>query len=125
VSEQPDNDQKTETPTAKRLADAARDGDILQSRELGTALVMICGAAWLMIAGPWFVEMCLELLRDGLTLNRDEIMAFDPATSAAHLVGMALLPVASLMALCLVGAVAGPALLGQRRWVLKRASLIR
>lgn len=112
MSEQPDNDQKTEAPTAKRLADAARDGDILQSKELGTALVMIAGAAWLLTAGPWFVEMCLELLRDGLTLDREEVMAFDPATSAAHLVGMTLLPLASLMALCLVGAIAGPALLG-------------
>jgi len=31
--------EKTEKPTAKRLADAVKNGDILQSKELSTALV--------------------------------------------------------------------------------------
>ncbi len=112
MADKPDQDQKTEAASPKRKADAARDGDILQSKELGTALVMIAGAAWLMVAGPWFMDMCLELLRDGLTLDRNEMMAFDPAASATHLIGMTILPLASLMALCIVGAIAGPAMLG-------------
>jgi flagellar biosynthesis protein FlhB len=112
MSDQPDQDQKTEAPSPKRLADAARDGDILQSRELGTALVMIAGAAWLLVAGPWFMQMCVDLLRNGLTLDRQEVMQFDPATSATRLIGMTILPLASLMALCTLGAIAGPAMLG-------------
>ena len=39
-----DRDQKTEAPTDKRRQDAAREGDLLQSRELGTAAVMAAGS---------------------------------------------------------------------------------
>ena len=45
-----DQDQKTEAPTPKRRRDAAEKGDVLQSRELGTALVVLGGALWLALA---------------------------------------------------------------------------
>ncbi len=55
MSEQ-DQDQKTEAPTPKRRRDAAEKGDVLQSRELGTALVVLVGAAWIAFAGPMMVD---------------------------------------------------------------------
>ena len=85
MSETPDSDQKTEDATPKRRADAAREGDILQSRELATALVMAAGTAWLIIAGSSLYKGCLELLRDALTLNANEMRDFDPAASGATL----------------------------------------
>jgi flagellar biosynthesis protein FlhB len=112
MAEAADRDQKTEAPTQKRRNDAARDGDILQSRELGTALVMICGAAWLTLAGPWFAQSCLELLKDGLTLSRSEAMDFDPMTSTIRLLGKMMLPLGCLFMLSMFGAVAGPFVLG-------------
>mgnify|MGYP000982980630 CR=1 FL=1 len=42
-----ERDQKTEQPTAKKLADSAREGDVLMSKELATALMMLAGAGWL------------------------------------------------------------------------------
>jgi flagellar biosynthesis protein FlhB len=107
-----DRDQKTEAPTQKRKNDAARDGDILQSRELGTALIMVCGSAWLMFAGPWFVRSCRALLVEGLSVNRQEIVDFDPASMTARLMMNGIWPLASLFLICLLGAVAGPAMLG-------------
>ena len=50
----PDKDQQTEAPTPKRRRDAAEKGDVLQSRELGTALVVLVGAAWIaFMPGRW------------------------------------------------------------------------
>jgi flagellar biosynthesis protein FlhB len=112
VSDKPDRDQQTEAPTAKRRADAARDGDILQSRELGTALILLAGGGWLMLVGPWFTDQCLRLLQDGLTLSTAEARDFDPAQATLQLLGHMALPLASLFAFALVAALAGPALLG-------------
>ena len=47
MSDAPEKDQKTEAPTEKRRRDASEKGDVLQSKELGTALVIVAGAALL------------------------------------------------------------------------------
>lgn len=107
-----DRDQKTEAPTQKRLADAARDGDVLQSRELGTALVMLAGAGWLALAGPWFVQTCRELLSLGLSFDRSDVVDFDPGMTVVRLVGAVALPLALLFGVTIIASIAGPALLG-------------
>jgi flagellar biosynthesis protein FlhB len=112
MSDAPESDQKTETPTPKRLADAARDGDILQSKELGTALVMLAGAAWFAVAGPWFFGASRELVRAGLTIDRTSFEHFDPAMNAVSLTDGMTGPLASLFAVTIIAAIAGPALLG-------------
>jgi flagellar biosynthesis protein FlhB len=112
VADASDRDQQTEAPTQKRRDDAVRDGDVLQSRELGTALVMIAGAAWLIIVGPWFAASCLAILKEGLVLDHQDLAAFAPGEALFRLVGLALAPVASLFVLCLVASVAGPLILG-------------
>lgn len=58
--------ERTEKPTAKKLADAAKEGDILQSRELATALVVMAGAGWLALAGPMLMRAMREMLVQGL-----------------------------------------------------------
>lgn len=107
-----DRDQKTETPTPKRLADAARDGDILQSRELATALMMLVGAAWVALAGPWFIESCQSMLRTGLSLSATDIARFDPGQAVARLLADMIWPLASLMGVSVIAAIAAPAALG-------------
>ncbi len=112
MSQNTDQSQKTEQPTAKKLRDAKRDGDVLQSRELGTAIIMIGGAAWLTIAGPWFLQSCFELFVGGLQIRQGELQNFDPAGKAWALAGAIMLPLTSLFALTILAAIAGPALLG-------------
>ena len=56
MADAPDSDQKSLAPSAKRKRDAAAKGDVLQSRELGTALIVVSGGAWLALAGPWFID---------------------------------------------------------------------
>jgi flagellar biosynthetic protein FlhB len=107
-----DRDQRTEAPTQKRRADAARKGDVPQSRELGTALVMLGGAAWLMFAGPWFIEGCRNLLVTGLSFDNRDVTLFDPAALASRLIGTAAVPLALLFGITILSSVAAPAMLG-------------
>ena len=112
MSETPDNDQKTEEPTPKKRADAEREGNILQSREWATALMLLAGAAWIAIAGPWFVGASSNLLKSGLSFSAEEIRDFDPASAFWRLSAYIVLPLASLLAVTLVAAIAAPAALG-------------
>lgn len=112
MSDAPDQDQKTELPTPKRLRDAVEKGDVLRSRELGTALVMIVGAAWLALAGPMLVGGLGQMVQDALTFTAADLRDFDPAGTALRLVAMILLPLAALFALTVLAAIATPAALG-------------
>lgn len=111
-----EKDQKTEQPTIKKRADAAREGDVLQSRELGTALMMLAGAGWLLAAGGWLVEAAGDQLKRGLTLKAEDIANFAPGEALMRNGTEVLLPLASLFAMALVAAFAGPAMLGSLGW---------
>ena len=69
VADAPDKDQQTEAPTPKRKDDAVKEGDVLASRELATALMMIAGAAWVMGLGAWFFSASKTVLKGGLSLD--------------------------------------------------------
>lgn len=112
MADTPDNDQKTEAPSPKRLREAVEKGDVLQSRELATALVMLGGAAWIALAGVWFVGAMREVLRRGLVIGRGELYDFDPWERTLGLARDAAWPLATLFGATLLAAVAAPALLG-------------
>ena len=116
MAEGSDKDQKTEQPTAKKLADSAREGDVLMSRELATALMMLAAAGWIVAAGGWFVQSAGDLVRRGLTLTAADVSDFAPAEALMRNGVEILLPLASLFALALGAAVAGPAMLGSMGW---------
>jgi flagellar biosynthetic protein FlhB len=116
MASKPEQDQKTEQPTPKKLADSAREGDVLMSRELATALMMLAAAGWIVAAGGWFVQSAGDLLRRGLTLTASDVADFAPAEALMRNGTEILLPLASLFALALGAAIAGPALLGSFGW---------
>ncbi|MBL0914471.1 MAG: flagellar biosynthesis protein FlhB [Sphingopyxis sp.] len=111
-----ERDQKTEQPTPKKLADSAREGDVLMSRELATALMMLAGAGWLFAAGGWLVQSAGELLKRGLTLDADDVAHFAPADAVMRNGVEILLPLAALFGLALLASVAAPAMLGSLGW---------
>lgn len=104
--------EKTEEPTQKRLKESAEKGDVLQSRELGTALVMIVGAGWIALGGPLLVQALAELLRGSLSFGRSAVDDFEPGATLATQVGRIALPLGLLFAATIVAAVGAPALLG-------------
>ena len=112
MADGPDKDQKTEAPTDKRVRDASEKGDVLQSRELGTALVIVAGGGWLALAGPMLVGMMEDLLAEALTFDAGAIRGFDPGGAALHLIGKVVLPLFLLFGLTLAAAIGAPALLG-------------
>lgn len=107
-----DKDQKTEAPTQKRIADAATKGDVLQSRELGTAIVMLAGSAWMMLAGPWFIQACQSTIRKGLSFDNTDVITFDPAMAATRLASASLMPLTLLFGATVLASIAGPTMLG-------------
>lgn len=116
MSGQGDKDQKTQKPTQKKLKDSKNEGDVLMSRELATALMMLAAAGWLIAAGGWFVQSASELVQRGLTLTSADVTDFDPAQALLRNGIDILLPLASLFGLALLAALAGPAMLGSIGW---------
>jgi len=104
--------EKTEKPTAKRLSEARSNGDILQSRELSTALVVMAGCAWLAATGPDFVGAIKQMLSDGLSFGASDIANFSPRERALHLLAVVLVPVGGVILATAVAAIAAPAMLG-------------
>jgi flagellar biosynthetic protein FlhB len=118
MADTPDRDEKTEAPTDKRRRDAVEKGDVLQSRELGTALVVLGGAAWIALAGPWMMEALERMLVRSLSFDSGAIEDFDPAGAAIRMIGTIAIPLFSLFAVTIVAAVGTPAMLGSLgfRW---------
>jgi flagellar biosynthesis protein FlhB len=112
MSDKSDRDQQTELPTAKRKREAEKDGDVLQSRDLVTAMVVLSGAAWLLLAGPWLYKECVNLMRVGLSISPADIRNFDPGTQALRLAAYAALPLFTLMAVTILACFAGTMPLG-------------
>ncbi len=112
MSSEQDPDQKTEAPTPKRRREAMDNGDVLQSRELGTALVILVGAAWIALAGPMMMSSLQAMVTDGLSFGAADVGDFDPGRVILRLLGAIAFPLFILFALTLVAAVAAPAALG-------------
>ena len=70
--------EKTYAPSEKKLRDAANKGDVLRSKDLGTAVVMLVGAAWLAFGGPWLIGDISSLLRESFQFDSREIADFRP-----------------------------------------------
>jgi flagellar biosynthetic protein FlhB len=83
--------EKTFAPTEKKLKDAVKNGDVLRSQDLGTAVAMLIGAAWLTFAGPWMLKVLQESLRSGFVWSRADIDDFSPGRMMLS-IGMLVLP---------------------------------
>jgi flagellar biosynthetic protein FlhB len=107
-----DSGEKSEAPSQKRLRESAEKGDVLQSKELGVALVMIVGAGWLALGGPLLVQALTELLRGSLSFGRGAVDDFEPAQAILSRIGAIALPIGLLFGATIAAAVGTPALLG-------------
>ena len=67
-----DDQERTEDPTSKKKADAAKKGQIARSKDLGTAFVVIFSAIALIMWGGELARGIAVIMKRALTLNRDE-----------------------------------------------------
>lgn len=112
MADAPDKDQQTEAPTQKRKDDAVKEGDVLASKELATAVMMIAGTAWIIGLGTWFFSASKTLLKGGLSLDLSDPDHFAPLDALLVPMAHVALPFAGLLLLTLVAAFAAPAMLG-------------
>jgi len=109
-----DSDQeKTEQPTGKRLADARKKGQIARSRELNTFAMLIVSATLLLMQGEKIGKGLLEMMRFDFQLSRATI--FDPVSltlyfKQAMIDGLML--IAPFFALMVVVAIIAPISMG-------------
>jgi flagellar biosynthetic protein FlhB len=109
--------EKSFAPSEKRKRDAAQRGDVIRPRELAIAATVAIGAAWLLLAGPWLLDLSERLLRDGFTFDRAKLDDFSPGAMLIGALVAALPPVVVLggavMAISLVAQLG----FGDGRWV--------
>lgn len=110
--------EKTEQATPKKLDDSAKQGDVLQSRELGTAMVMMGGALAFLLFGHVLVSTVQEMLRQALDIRQEDIANFAMGQRMLTLVVPLLLPFGGLFLFLMIAAIASPASLGSLgfRW---------
>ncbi|NCP14691.1 MAG: flagellar biosynthesis protein FlhB [Sphingomonadales bacterium] len=88
--------EKTFAPTAKRRQDAAKKGDVLRSKELGTLAATGTGALALMGLGSWLNDSMGRVARAGFTFDRAALDGFAPGAAIGDAALAALPPVAAL-----------------------------
>lgn len=110
--------EKSFAPTPKRLADAARKGDVLRSRDLATAAATLAGLGVLIVGGPWLLEVLAQSVRAGLDWDRNAIVNFAPGRMAIATLAAVLLPVLAIGGAVMFATVAAQlGLSGEGRWV--------
>ncbi|NMG45212.1 flagellar type III secretion system protein FlhB [Aromatoleum toluvorans] len=105
--------EKTEQPSPRRLEQAREEGQVPQSRELSTFLVLMAGVSALWMMGEWISGRILDMLRAGFSIERAR--AFDSKLMLAgfgDLITDALLTMLPLFGILMVAAIAAPILMG-------------
>ncbi|MEP7244215.1 MAG: flagellar biosynthesis protein FlhB [Gammaproteobacteria bacterium] len=108
-----DDTEKTEQPTAKRLEEARKKGQVPRSTDLTTAAVVLIAGAGLNFFGRGLGSGLHEIMRTGLTLTREQ--ALDDSRIVSLFAGaslQAMLACAPVLGLTLVAALLAPMALG-------------
>jgi flagellar biosynthesis protein FlhB len=109
--------EKTFAPSAKRKEAAAKNGDVLRSKELATALSVLIGAGWLKFAGPWVFESMASSVRTGFTWDRGTLEHFDAGPILLSLMWVGLPPIFVLGGLIIASSLVSQMGFGSGRWV--------
>ena len=72
MAEQDDSFEKTEEPTAKKLDDARKKGQIARSKELTTTLLLLASAVALIAVGHAIANAMFGITKRAFVLSRDE-----------------------------------------------------
>jgi len=108
--------EKTEAPTPKRKRKAAEEGQILSSKDFGTALIVLLGCAWMAMLGPALVRACKEVMVGSFTFTVADVEDFEPWRPIAAAAWKLALPIGGLLVFALAGAVLSHVGLAGLRW---------
>ena len=108
-----DSGEKTEEPTAKKLTDARKKGQIARSKDLGTMFVLVGSAFAMMVMGSALVEALSTIMKRLFSLSRREAMdvhaLMGVITSASSAI---VFPMMSIFLIIMVAAFIGNTMLG-------------
>ncbi len=108
--------EKTEAPTARRKRKAVEEGQLLKSKDFGTALVILIGCVWMAFLGPSLMAACKEVMIACLSFGRGDVEHFEPWRPLAS-AGWKLAPsLAGLFAFAMIAAILSQAGLGSIGW---------
>ena len=112
VEEAQSGGEKTEAPTPKKLQDSAKKGDVLQSRDLGGAVVIFVGTVAILIFGGMLYQALADMLTNALIFNKRDVEFFDIGGRSFSLISGFATEFMALFVTLLAAAIATPALLG-------------
>ncbi len=69
-----DSGEKTEEPTAKKLTDARKKGQIARSKDLGTLFVLVGSACAMLLMGDALASSMAQMMQHLFSLDRQEAM---------------------------------------------------
>lgn len=105
--------QKTEKPTAKRLRDARREGQVPRSRELSTAAVVGAGVAAIMLSGGHLSEKGLGMMREALIFDAETLGHPQDLLGLLFVrLTQGMTAIVPILLACLAAALLAPSLLG-------------
>lgn len=120
MAEQDSDLEKTESPSQRKIEQAREEGQVARSRELSTFAVLMAGGAGLWLMGSMLSQGLIDVLRAGLTLDKE--MAFNSELLLPRLHELsqsALFVFLPLLGLLLLVAVSSPLLLNGWLFTLK------
>lgn len=112
-----DSGEKSFAPTEKRRRDAAQKGDVLRSRDLGTAVGVLVGAAMLKFAGPWLLDEVAGTMRAGFVFDRAAVDGFAPGPLLLAAILAVLPPLLVLGGVAMMAGLLSQLAVGEGRWV--------
>jgi flagellar biosynthetic protein FlhB len=108
-----DSGEKTEEPTAKKLTDARKKGQIARSKDLGTMFVLVGSAFALFLMGNSLVEGMSLMMKRLFSLSRREVMDVNALFNVVgNSAGFVIMPMLWIFFIITIAAFIGNTLLG-------------
>lgn len=108
-----DSGEKTEEPTAKKLTDARKKGQIARSKDLGTMFVLVGSACAMLLMGSSLVEGLSLMMKRLFSLNRQEAMDVNALFNVVYnSVSLVIVPMLWIFFIILAAAFIGNTMLG-------------
>jgi len=108
-----DSGEKTEEPTAKKLTDARKKGQIARSKDLGTMFVLVGSAAALLLMGASLAQALSQVMKRLFSITREEAMDINALfVVVSHAVGAVIQPMLWIFFIITIAAFIGNTLLG-------------
>ncbi len=109
--------EKRFDPTPKRKSDAAKEGDVLRSKEVATATAMATGTFTLAMVGPWLFSGLKGVARANFQFDFSTLGSFTPGTRFADAASALLPPIFTIGLAVMAITVTSQLLLGEGRFV--------